>query len=219
MKRTAKTKPAETVTEAAAAPVWTPAIKAFDKDMKCRGFQFEPGQTYRHEGAVKACQSGFHVIAGNPLAVFQYYSPAQSRFCRVEIAGATDTDDDGEKIAAEILRVGEEFGLQTLIEDAVKWVIDRAKPTGAASNSGSRGAASNSGYRGAASNSGEGGAAMSHAYAGKVMCEGEGQALYCSEFDDDFNLISNACGITGRDGIKAGVWYTCKDGKLVEAAE
>jgi hypothetical protein len=96
---------------------------------------------------------------------------------------------------------------------------------GAASNSGTRGAASNSGYSGAASNSGDSGAAsnsgysgaaMSHAYGGKVMCEGDGQALYCSEFDDNLKLVSNACGITGQDGIKAGVWYHCRDGKLVE---
>ena len=89
---------------------------------------------------------------------------------------------------------------------------------GAASNSGDYGAASNSGIRGAASNSGDYGAAMSHSYGGNVMCEGDGQALYCSEFDVNFKLVSNACGITGQDGIRAGVWYTCKGGKLVEVA-
>ena len=59
---------------------------------------------------------------------------------------------------------------------------------------------------------------MYHAYGGKVMCEGDGQALYCSEFNDNLELVSNACGITGQDGIKAGTWYTCKGGKLVEVA-
>ena len=87
---------------------------------------------------------------------------------------------------------------------------------GAASNSGTRGAASNSGYGGAASNSGYGGAAISHAYYGKVMCEGDGHALYCTEFSDDGSIKSVACGITGKEGVKAGVWYHCCDGKLVE---
>jgi hypothetical protein len=86
---------------------------------------------------------------------------------------------------------------------------------GAASNSGYGGAASNSGYGGAASNSGDYGAAFSHAYSSKVMCEGDGQALYCTEFADDDSIASVACGITGKNGIKAGVWYHAKSGKLV----
>jgi hypothetical protein len=32
------------------------AYKAFDKTMQCRGFQFEVGQTYEHDGKVSACE-------------------------------------------------------------------------------------------------------------------------------------------------------------------
>ena len=48
------------------------------------------------------------------------------------------------------------------------------------------------------------------------MCEGDGQALYCTEFANDGSIASVACGITGRGGVKAGVWYHAKAGKLVE---
>jgi hypothetical protein len=89
--------------------------------------------------------------------------------------------------------------------------------SGAASNSGDYGAASNSGDYGAASNSGNYGAAFSHACNSKVLCEGDGQALYITEFADDGSIASVACGVTGRDGIKAGIWYVCKGGKLVPA--
>ena len=58
---------------------------------------------------------------------------------------------------------------------------------------------------------------MSHSYGGKVMCEGMGRRSIAPEFNDNLELVSNACGITGQDGIKAGTWYTCKGGKLVEA--
>ena len=87
---------------------------------------------------------------------------------------------------------------------------------GAALSSGTLGAASNTGDYGAALNSGDYGAAFSHAWRGKVMCEGDGQALYCTEFANDGSIASVACGITGQNGIRAGVWYHCKDGALVE---
>jgi hypothetical protein len=97
---------------------------------------------------------------------------------------------------------------------------------GAASNSGDYGVASNSGYQGVASNSGDYGvasnsgyygAAISHASGGRVLCEDDGQALFCTEFAVDGSIKSVASGITGQKGIKAGVWYTCHNGTLVIA--
>ena len=34
--------------------------KVFDKNWKCKEFQFEIGKTYVHEGKLKLCESGFH---------------------------------------------------------------------------------------------------------------------------------------------------------------
>lgn len=68
--------------------------KGFDKNLQCRGFQFEVGQTYRHEGKVVACLSGFHVItADNPLRAFAFYPPRQgARYAEVRYAGQTASD-------------------------------------------------------------------------------------------------------------------------------
>ena len=199
------------------------AIKGFDAKLQCRDFQFEIGQTYRHDGEVKACKSGFHAIHedAHPLSVFEYYAPAGSRFCVVEYDGATERD--GEKVASEILTLQREIGINDLVQEAVAWVTARAKPEGetatgyrgAASATGDQGAASATGYHGAASATGDRGAAMSAGYAARVM-GADGNAIFAVERDDEYNIVSVACGIAGRDGITPGAWYCCQGGKLVE---
>ena len=195
------------------------AIKGMDKDMSCRGHKFETGQTYSVTGPIKACTNGFHSCPVDadisPLAVFEYYAPGVSRYFEVEAHGKAHRD--GTKIASASVTIGVEVGVGVMVDRFIKWVTARAKPTGEVTNSGTHGAASNGGDYGAASNSGDSGAAFSHAFNSKVMCEGDGQALYCTEFADDGSIKSVACGITGRDGIEAGVWYFAKDGRLAPA--
>ena len=191
------------------------AIKGFDANLQCRGFQFEVGKTYTHEGDVKACEGGFHAIPEDqhPLSVFEYYAPAGSRFCFVEIGGKTEKRED--KIAAQILTVGNEIGISGLVAEAVAFVTSRAKLEGQ-SATGTRGAASATGYQGAASATGTRGAASATGYQGAVMGS-DGNALFAVERDDNDDILSVACGIVGRDGVKAGVWYVCAAGKLVSA--
>lgn len=199
-----------------AAPIVIHAIKGFDANLRCRNFQFAVGETFTHKGTVKACEGGFHAVSGHPLAVFSYYVPAGSRFCRVELTGATDTDDN-EKIAGEVLKVGAEIGLTELVQDAVKWVQDRATPEGETAT-GTRGAASSTGTQGAASSTGYQGAAMSSGFEGRVM-GADGNALFAVEREAwNGPVASVACGIVGQGGIVAGIWYQAKAGKLVEVS-
>lgn len=67
------------------------SIKGMDASMQCRGFQFELGKTYEHEGTVNACGSGFHAcpVDQHPFSVFEYYPPAGRRFFEVTQSGET----------------------------------------------------------------------------------------------------------------------------------
>ena len=190
------------------------AIKGFDANMQCRGFQFEVGQTYRHNGPVKACRSGFHAIPEDqhPLAVFGYYAPAGSRFCVVEVDGQIERTEG--KIAAEILKVTRDISLGELANEAVKFVMDRAKLEGPIAVN-ENGLATASGTQGAATASGDQGAATASGWMGKVI-GADGNALFAVEREASGNIISVACAIVGKDGIKADTWYRCEGGKMVE---
>ena len=65
------------------------AYKAFNKDLTCRGFQFEIGKTYEHDGPVEICSSGFHACT-DPLDVLNYYDVTTSRFALVKASGEID---------------------------------------------------------------------------------------------------------------------------------
>ena len=146
------------------------AYKGFDQDLKCRGFQYEVGKTYKHDGNVVMCKSGFHAIPDDesPLNVFGFYPPAQSRYCEVECGGETVKDDC--KVSCSEIKIGAEIGILGLVKAHVEWVkknitnennAEKGKPATAgdrgAATAGDRGAAT-AGKHGAAT-AGYGGAA------------------------------------------------------------
>lgn len=138
-------------------------FKGFDKDLKCRGFQYEIGKDYEQEGEVRCCERGFH-FCENPFDVFRYYSPSDSRYCEVEGDGIADKANDDSKVATSHIHISAEIGLNVLIKDGVKFILDKvnfkeAKSTNtgdysAATNTGNQSAATNTGYRSAATNTG-----------------------------------------------------------------
>ena len=131
------------------------AYKGFDKDMKCRGFQYEVGKEYECGGQIKACENGFHACE-NSLDVFGYYPPADSRYCEVEQSGDTDRDGNDSKIASGKIRIIREIGLKGIIEAGVKHILDKASKTNdAATNTGDQSAATNTGDQSAATNTGD----------------------------------------------------------------
>ena len=152
-------------------------FKGFDKDLKCRNYQYEVGKEFEEEGKIEACSKGFH-FCENPFDVLGYYPPStekgSSRYCIVKGSGNIDRDGDDSKVACSKLHISAEIGLKGIIEAGVKFILDKvnwkdnkesntgyqsaATNTGnrsAATNTGDRSAATNTGYRSAATNTGD----------------------------------------------------------------
>ena len=166
-------KPRTTKAKAADAPVEIRGIKGFDANLKCRGYQFEVGKTYEHEGPTEVCRQGFHACTqdAHPLQVLQYYAPAGSRFCEVIQSGQIATDDNI-KIASTRIAIGCEITISDLTHRAVKWVLARTKKSEGASKTGDYGAASATGDYGAASATGDYGAASATGDCGAASATG-----------------------------------------------
>ena len=86
--------------------------KATDKDLKCRGFQFEIGKWYEHEGDLVECHSGFH-FCEQPSGPWAYYSDPGTRIFEVE---ADDVLDVPFKPGADFKRVCRRIRLVREIE-------------------------------------------------------------------------------------------------------
>ena len=101
-------------------------FKGFDKDLKCRGFQYKVGKTYDLKGEAVCCKRGFH-FCENPLEVFYYYTPNNSRFCQVEGGGSVDTSKIDSKVATSHIHISEEIGLNGLIDEGVKYILNKVE--------------------------------------------------------------------------------------------
>ncbi|MCJ9941612.1 hypothetical protein MA648_18295 [Salmonella enterica subsp. enterica serovar Kentucky] len=209
-------------------------FKGFNKDLKCRDFQFEIGKTFHHDGKVEACGSGFHACEF-PFDVFSYYSPADSRFAETISFGITDREEDGDtKIASASITIKAELTIPQFIQRGIEWIwskIDKSLEQqimygdcSAATNTGYRSAATNTGYRSAATNTGDCSAAEvsgSQSVAAAFGIEGkarasEGGAIVLCYRDEDGELIHIRASKVGENSIMPNTWYQLnEDGEFV----
>ena len=104
------------------------SYKGFDKDLCCRGFQYEVGKEYEIEGEIKCCQKGFHACE-SPFEVFDHYDMLTSRFCEVEQSGKIDREDDkSTKVCSSKIKVKAELKLADLINIGVEWLKEVTSP-------------------------------------------------------------------------------------------
>ncbi|WP_273627773.1 hypothetical protein [Pseudomonas aeruginosa] len=182
------------------------AYKGFKQDLTCRDYQFEIGGTYKHDGEVEACASGFHSCE-YPLDVFGYYAPGKSRFAIVKASGQLSRHDDDSKIASATLVVEAEISMPTMISRALDWIMSKVDKSveqtvvgGTASNTGYQSAASNTGYQSAASNTGYQSAASNTGDYSAASNTGDYSAAEVSGKES----VAASLGIEGRARASAG---------------
>ena len=208
------------------------AYKGFDKDLKCRGFQYEIGKEYEEPEAI-VCNRGFHACE-EPIDVLKYYEPGKgSRYCEVEQDGQLSRSDEDSKIASTKLKVVGEIGIPGIVKAQIEYVKSRctnehnAEP-GKAATAGDSGAATagncgaaTAGYSGAATSRGS----VSVGKNGVGTARGEGAKikgdlgalLVCAiESERSYDVVTWAAAIVDGEKIKPDTWYTVENGDFVE---
>ena len=104
------------------------SYKGFDKNMQCRGFQYEVGKEYEMYGEIKCCNRGFHACK-SPIEVWDYYDMLNSRFAEVEQSGKIDEEEKSTKICSSRIKIKAELKLADIINIGVEWLKDITSPS------------------------------------------------------------------------------------------
>ena len=207
------------------------SYKGFNKDMTCRGFQYEEGKEYEESNAL-VCENGFHACE-YPLDCLGYYSPSESVYHEVEQSGKLSKESDNTKVASTKIKIGAKLSIAGLVEAAIEYTKERVKQEedsygnyGASSATGDYGASSATGYKGASSAESPNAVAVAWGYKGKAKgvkgsflvladwkCKGKESDNYYKE--DMWELKDAVMVRVDGETIKEDTWYTMVDGKVV----
>ena len=190
------------------------AYKAFDQNMQCRGFQFEVGKTYEHDGPVKACESGFHACE-NPLDVWSYY-PLDSRYAVVELGGEVSRRDDDSKIAAARITISAEIGLPQIISDGAAYLMGLCKDAAGAAASGDDSQLAASGDCSQLAASGDCSKLAASGYGSKLAASGDRSQLAAS--GENCVCVAASPGAIARAGAGGAIALTYHDGERYRIA-
>jgi hypothetical protein len=153
------------------------AFKGFNKDLTCRGYQYEEGKEFHTERA-ECCDTGFHACE-YPLDCFGYYDPAHSVFHEVELSGEMDKSRDNTKVCATDIKIGARLSIAGLVKMAIDFTMSKVNKEagsderhGFASATGDYGASSATGDYGASSATGNCGASSATGYKGASSATG-----------------------------------------------
>ena len=221
--------------------------KGFNKDMTCRGFQYEEGKQYEEE-SVEVCDHGFHACE-YPLDCLYYYSPNESVYHEVEQSGEIQKHNDDTKVASTKIKIGAEISIAGLVKAAIEYTVKRVNKDaesdekhGASSATGDKGASSATGNCGASSATGYCGASSAEdkdvvavAWGYKSKAKGVlGAFLVFADWEytgskdnpeydrnNQSAWVLNGAKMVQVDGenIKTDTWYTIENGEIAEVSE
>ena len=205
------------------------SYKGFNKDMTCRGFQYEEGKEYEEETA-DVCNSGFHACE-HPLDCLNYYSPNESVYHEVEQSGEFDRGEDDSKVASTKIKIGARLDISGLVKAAIDFTMSRVKKE--AGSDEYYGASSATGYKGASSAEDKDAVAVAWGYKGKAMgVLGSHIVLaewkYIGSKEDDrydkseqeaWEFVGAKMFRVDGEKVKPDTWYRLENGELVEVKE
>ena len=199
------------------------AFKGFNKDLTCRGYQYEEGKEFHTERA-ECCDTGFHACE-YPLDCFGYYDPAHSVYHEVELSGEMDRSGDNTKVCATDIKIGARLSIAGLVKMAIDFTMSKVNKEagsderhgfasatgdyGASSATGDYGASSATGYKGASSATGNCGASSATGDCGASSATGNCGA---SSATGDYGASSatgdyGASSATGNCGASSATGY------------
>ena len=104
------------------------SYKGFDKNMQCRGFQYEVGKEYEMDGEIECCNRGFHACK-SPMEVWDHYDMLNSHFAEVEQSGKIKEEEKSTKVCSSHIKIKAELKLADIINIGVEWLKDITSPS------------------------------------------------------------------------------------------
>ena len=191
------------------------AFKGFNKDLTCRGYQYEEGKEFHTERA-ECCDTGFHACE-YPLDCFGYYDPAHSVYHEVELSGEMDKSGDNTKVCATDIKIGARLSIAGLVKMAIDFTMSKVNKE--AGSDERHGFASATGYKGASSATGYKGAHLilsDWKYVGARYSDGD----YMDPYDkESWELTGAKMVVVDGENIKEDTYYRCIEGEIVEVTE
>lgn len=201
------------------------AYKGFDRNLKCRDFQYEVGKEYEMNGEIECCKRGFHACK-SPMEVWDHYDMLNSRFAVVEQSGTIDRENNSTKVCSSRIKINAELKLADIINLGVEWLKDITSPSKIKVNNALN------------DNGGDSAKIGSSGYSAKIDSTGEDSVIMCAGFkskakakigswvtlaewgrDDTKERYVPICVKTefvDGERIKSDTWYQLIDGEFKE---